>query len=207
MNIQNCIIDVGTSWNAPRSKELKAQYNLPVIMIEPDTDAFNRVQCSSDDIKLNIAINTYDGLTEFNFYQEGTHSILKSNLDEIEYYIDGYSGKSATKENWTAKKVLVVPCLRLDTIIKNLNIEYIQFLKIDTQGFDLQVIKSLGEDISRCMYIECEVQITEHEVYLNSSKKDDVIKYMEKYNFKLIDSDKQTYNQEENLLFENSNMR
>jgi FkbM family methyltransferase len=197
------IIDVGTSHNAPRGIQLKKQYGLPVIFIEPDKAALDRVPAESNDIKLNLAITSFDGEIEFNYYQEGTHSILETNLDEIHKYIDGYTGSNAVKEKWSAWKKEKVKCMRLDSVINQYSISFIPHLKIDTQGHDFEVIKSAGSKIKIIRYIECEVQVTNFEIYKNQSKKQELIKYMIDNDFELIESAKQTFDQEENLIFKN----
>lgn len=203
--IKQYIIDVGTSYNAPRGIELRNELGYPVIFIEPNKEALDRVPANSNDIKINAAITSYDGEIEFNYYQDGTHSVLETNLDEIHKYIDGYSGVNARVEDWTAHKKEKVKCFKLSTIIKELGIDEIMYLKIDTQGHDFEVIKSLEDKINMARYIECEVQITEFEIYKNQSKRGELIDYLSKHKFELISSEKQTYDQEENLIFENKN--
>lgn len=204
--MKNYIIDVGTSHNAPRGIELRNQYNIPVIFIEPNTEALNRVPANHNDIKVNAAITNFDGEIDFNYYQDGTHSILETNLEEIHKYIDGYSGRNARVEDWTARKTEKVKCYQLRTLIDNFGIEKITHLKIDTQGHDFEVIKSLGDKINIVKYIECEVQVTDFEIYKKQSKKENIIDFLSKHNFVLINSEKQTYDQEENLTFENINL-
>lgn len=102
--MNNYIIDVGTSHNAPRGLELKRKYPYPVIFIEPNKSALDRVPSEPKDIKLNVAVTSYDGEIDFNYYQDGTHSILETNLDEIHKHIDGYTGRNAIKEKWTSWK-------------------------------------------------------------------------------------------------------
>ena len=199
------IIDVGTSYSAPRGIELKKQYRLPVIFIEPDKSALDRVPAQSNDIKLNLAVTSFDGEIEFNYYQDGTDSILETNLDEIHNYIDGYTGRNAIKEKWTAWKKEKVKCMRLDSIINQYSISSIPHLKIDTQGHDFEVIKSAGSEIKIIKYIECEVQVTNFEIYKSQSKKQELIEYMLYNDFELIESIKQTFDQEENLIFKNKN--
>jgi FkbM family methyltransferase len=201
--LKKYIIDVGTSHNAPRGIELKKEYGYPVIFIEPNKEALDRVPSEKNDIKINAAITSYDGEIEFNYYQDGTHSVLKTNLEEIHKYVDGYSGTNAKVQDWTAWKIEKVKCYKLSSLIKELNIDEIMYLKIDTQGHDFEVIKSLEEKIDIVRYIECEVQITDFEVYKNQSKREEVIDYFSKNNFILISTEKQTFNQEENLIFEN----
>jgi len=197
------IIDVGTSHNAPRGIELKKQYGYPVIFIEPNKEALDKVPLEENDIKINAAITSYDGETEFNYYQDGTHSILKTNLEEIHKYIDGYTGTNAKVKDWTAWKTEKVKCYKLNTLINQLSIDEIMYLKVDTQGHDFEVIKSLEDKINIVRYIECEVQITDFEIYKNQSKKNELVEYLVNNNFKLILIEKQTFNQEENIIFEN----
>ena len=200
------ILDVGASHGAPRGIELKKQYGLPVIFIEPNKSALDRVPAQSNDIKLNLAVTSFDGEIEFNYYQEGTDSILETNTDEIHKYIDGCTGKNAIKEKWTAWKKEKVKCVRLDSIINQYSISSIPHLKIDTQGHDFEVIKSAGSQINIINYIECEVQVTNFEIYKNQSKKEELIKYMFDKNFELIGLTKQTFDQEENLTFKIKNI-
>lgn len=199
------IIDIGTSHNAPRGIELKKEYGYPVIFIEPNKEALDRVPSEEGDIKVNAAITSYDGEIEFNYYQDGTHSVLKTNLEEIHKYIDGYSGTNAKIKDWTAWKIEKVKCFKLSTLVEQLNIDEVMYLKIDTQGHDFEVIKSLEEKINIVRYIECEVQTTDFEIYKNQSKKDELIEYLINNNFQLVSTEKQTFNQEENLIFENKN--
>jgi FkbM family methyltransferase len=199
--MEKCIVDVGTSHNAPRGIELKQQYNCPVIFIEPDINALNQVPSQKDDIKINCAITSYDGEINFNYYQDGTHSVLETNLDDISNFIDGYSATNAKPENWTAKKREKIKCYKLSTIIEQYKINKILYLKIDTQGHDFEVIKSLESYIDIVDFIECEVQVTDFEIYKNQSKKEDILKFMSEHKFKLLKTESQTYNQEENLYF------
>ena len=63
-------------------------------------------------------------------------------------------------------------------------IEHIDFLKIDTQGNDFNVIKSLGKMINKVDIIEAEIHIKP--LYKNSFHKEEIIDFMEKNNFNLI---------------------
>lgn len=49
---------------------------------------------------------------------------------------------------YDVEKIEKVKCIRLDTIIDELNIDF-DFLKTDTEGADYQVIKSLGEYLTK----------------------------------------------------------
>jgi FkbM family methyltransferase len=205
MSYKNCIIDVGACHNGNVTKSFRSNTNIPIIFIEPCLNSFNKLFINDNDVKLPICISNYDGITKFNLFREGTHSILDINMETLNKFIDGYTGKNSTEDLWE-KKEMYAPCVRLDTLIKNMGIENILFLKIDTQGYDFEVIKSAGELIRKVQILTCEVQIMDFELYKHSSKKKDIIDYLKSFNFTLIKEDKQTFDQEENLTFKNMNL-
>ena len=77
-------------------------------------------------------------------------------------------------------------------------------MKIDTQGHDLEVIKSLGNEIKRVKEIVAEVQIVETEVYKNSSKREDLLEYMKENGFSIWKIQPWSHHQEENIWFTNN---
>ena len=96
-----------------------------------------------------------------------------------------------------------VECITLYDYIEKNNINFIDFLKIDTQGNDLNVVKSLRDKISIVKKIVLEVQTVDYEIYENQSKKNEVLEYLNNNNFELVNTEKQTFGQEENLTFVN----
>ncbi|MCP4736741.1 MAG: FkbM family methyltransferase, partial [Bosea sp.] len=66
-----------------------------------------------------------------------------------------------------------VKAVRLDTFIEKVNLQntIIDFIKIDTQGHDLNVIKSLGKYLSNVREILCEVQTTNFDLYKLTAEK------------------------------------
>lgn len=200
-----CIIDVGTSWNALRTIPLRDRFGLPVLFIEPDVDALNRVPANPADICLNAAITSYDGIADFFFYQDGTHSLLETNLEEIHKYIDGQTGRSATRDDWTSSRSVSIPCFRLETVLSHFSVESVAFLKIDAQGHDLEVLRSLGDRIRSVRIFEVEVQVTDFELYRGQSRKSEVLEFAEANDFDLVASYPQTFGQELVLIFVNRN--
>jgi len=95
-----------------------------------------------------------------------------------------------------------VPCIRLDTFITLYGLKEIDFLKIDAQGSDLEVVKSLGRLITIVKRIQLEVTVTPFELYQGASKKGEITGYLDQCGFKLVETHKQSFDQEENLIFE-----
>lgn len=204
-DFRECYIDIGSSHNAPRGKLFKKKFFLPGIYIDADIQALEKLPIDKSDLKLNCAISSESGVKRLNLYQQGTHSLLEANVDEIEKYIEGYTGKPAEKSKWTAHDHVFVPTLRLTDIVNTLGIRKIVALKVDTQGHDLEVIKGGLEILPFVNYIEMEVQICDFEVYKKQSQKQEILEYMGSNGFELALSEKQTYDQEENLYFIKSN--
>ena len=74
-----------------QSEFLRSQYHFRKDILENAKDLHRLQQQVRDideedlgtyDIKLNLAITSFDGEIEFNYYQDGTHSILETNLEE-----------------------------------------------------------------------------------------------------------------------------
>ena len=197
------IVDVGSSWSAIRTIALRDKFNLPVVFIDPDSESLARVDARATDMKVAAAITTHDGEALFHYYQDGTHSLLEINIDEVPKYIDGHTGKTAKIEDWTAQRSEIVECLTLRTLISRLGITSIDFLKVDAQGHDLKVMESLGADISIVRHFEVEVQVMEFELYKGASQLSEVMDFASRSGFELIHSESQTHNQERILIFRN----
>ena len=196
------IIDVGAcngSEGLKLKRLLKAQ-NPRVLYIEPDPDAFSGIALEEGDVKLEVAAASHDGTIPFFFYQPGTHSVLQTNLESIQQFRDGFTGLPARADDWTAQKTLEVPCRRLDSLIREHGIERVRLLKIDAQGYDLEIIKSLGAEIGRVEELICEVQISQLP-YRDASKKEEIIEHLHSKGFLFVKQESQTYGQELNLYF------
>jgi len=86
------------------------------------------------------------------------------------------------------QKEIEVNGIRIDTYMENNNIQNIDLLCIDLQGYELQAIKSMGEKIKTVKYIitECSIVST----YKNGAIFSELNDYLEKYGFKYNNSTK-----------------
>lgn len=67
-----------------------------------------------------------------------------------------------------------IMCLRLDTIMDMFNIEKIDYLEIDTQGNDFNVLKSLGNRIGDVVAGKCEAFAGDIDLYKSSNRFEEV---------------------------------
>ena len=89
----------------------------------------------------------------------------------------------------------------MDTVLELFDLDSVDFLKVDAQGADLAVVRSAGDGRSSIARIKLEVAVAEFCVYEGATTKPEVLEFMEGRGFSLVDAQRQTYDQEENLLF------
>jgi FkbM family methyltransferase len=111
----------------------------------------------------------------------GASSMLKIDFSQRHTNDPDYNKPNVQKE-------ITVDGIRLDTFINENNIENIDLLCIDLQGYELNAIKSLGDHLHNVKYIitECSIKST----YTNGSSFEELNKYLNDYNFKYIVSNK-----------------
>lgn len=98
-------------------------------------------------------------------------------------------------------EVQYVPVIRLDTFFDRVGIAHVEYLKVDAQGADLAVVRSLGRRIKDVDRIRLEVQIV-RSPYMGASVKSEAVAYLEKNGFRLTSATPWSKGQEENLDFE-----
>jgi hypothetical protein len=59
--------------------------------------------------------------------------------------------------------------------------EYVELVKIDTQGKDLDIIKSAGEYLDKIVFLNCEVNTFNH--YEGNFKPDEINQFLQSKNF------------------------
>ena len=84
------------------------------------------------------------------------------------------------------QKEIVVPSIRLDTFLTNIKIN-----NIDLQGYELNALLSLGEEIKNVKYIITETCI--NSTYDNGSTFNELYDHLKKYNFTYVCSDEFHY--------------
>ena len=101
------------------------------------------------------------------FADETASSVLKS--DEVD----------------TIKKVLVQKMITLDSYLKETNSTAPHFLKIDTQGYEYQILKGFEENLHKVEVILLELNFIE--VYHHVKLADEVINYLSRFDFVIYD--------------------
>lgn len=203
-DFSRCVIDVGCHWSGLNGKRYKSQFNVPCIFIDADQFALDNLSIEKDDLMILAAVSSSPGIGCFHFYLEQTHSLNEIDYDTIEQYRDGYTGQPVVLKDWTEQERRYIPKITLESVIRDLNIQEVCALKVDAQGHDLEVVKGLGSMIKRVSILELEVAVTEFNIYKNEHKKQETLTYMNSWGFELVTANRQSYGQEENLVFRNT---
>jgi FkbM family methyltransferase len=173
-----------------------------VYCFEPNDFSFNKLkELNHDNLTLyNYGISDTEGYKAFNNFEHFGYSSLLD-LDKSGEFYKRLSQIDAGFDIGTWKTNIKVK--RLDTFITENNLTNINLIKIDTQGHDLNVVKSLGSyiNIVDTIILECHTK----NLYKNSSTKKDIVLYMNNNHFILTHTEKNTNEDlEENLTFKNN---
>jgi FkbM family methyltransferase len=143
-----------------------------------------------------LAVTEADGVAEFNVNSfPDASSLLPLDEEAVRTWVGGQDLRIVEK--------VTVGTIRLDTFLSLARIPSVDYLKIDAQGKDLDVVKSAGNRLKDIHRICMECYVTSHPLYRGASTKSEAIAYLESKNFALVDVFVQSDGQEENLIFEN----
>ena len=127
------------------------------------------------------ALCNHDGKTKINISRRANaSSTIKPNIECLKHFpLDNWSELSEIVEE------VEVPCTRLKTFLQENKIDNIDLLKLDTQGNELDIIKSLDERIKNVSVIKTEVEMLP--LYKDQPLYHDVSKYLYLNGFELVD--------------------
>lgn len=182
-DIKNLRIDIGLSYNAPNSAIwLNENPNTFVIGIEANKYACNSIISRGftahqrnlsisfphqNFILLNLALDDVNEPTKKSFYHMtndvGVSSLLKPTNELTD----------------SIKELSDVNVLSLSHILEKIDWDrfpYVEMVKIDAQGKDLDIIKSAGEYLNKIVYLNCEINTFNY--YENSPNPEDYNTYL-----------------------------
>ena len=100
----------------------------------------------------------------------------------------------------TLRKIKV-ESIRLDTFIEKHNIKKIDFLKIDAQGADLDVLRSRGKKLS--IVKKLQVEVCDIMIYEGGNNYNDTVSYLNSHGFTKTKTIQ--HNQFKDVIFKNEN--
>lgn len=178
----DCVIDVGANVGQyAKFLREKVGYKGLIISFEPEPDNFKKLLVSSrhDDrwVVFNDALGSQEGELCLNVMEAGDlNSFLQPNHDDTD---------ELEKLN-VIKSIIKVPVKKLDDLMHNFiednDIRNV-FLKLDTQGFDLEVFKGALHSLDVIKGVQTEVSVLP--IYMNMPSFDDSLKLFRKNGFEV----------------------
>src|SRR5579859_4089351 len=188
-------IDVGAHSGETTLRWAERNPGLKIYAVEPNLRAaFKLMGRAPNYLVVPMAIAETDGFADFyvNAF-ESASSLLPFNERALESWIGG--------EELAVNSVTSVPTIRLDTLMTLAEIQKVNYLKVDTQGMDLAVVRSAGSRLRDVAKITLEVDVKEVCLYSGAPSKGEVVDFLSNAGFDLVKAEKQTHGQEENLTF------
>jgi FkbM family methyltransferase len=174
----NLVLDVGAYTGTYAQSLRRFGYKKKIISFEPIRESYDDLIInSSKDEKWNIhervAIGNDTGLIKINISKKkDSSSILKIKKNHIRLEPESKIVKS---EN--------VKMIKLDKIIKKYVNKNNIYLKIDTQGYEYPVLLGSGNFLKKIKVIQLELSL--HKLYEGQESWEKILKYLEKFNFKI----------------------
>lgn len=192
-------LDVGAHLGQTTLQSAANDPLLSVYAFEPNLEIASQLfQQAPNYYVIPVAIAIKNGISQFYLNEfEAASSLRSFNPNMLEKWVGGEVLKIASS--------FPVPTLRLDTVLTALELKQVEYLKIDAQGADFEVIQSLGDRIQDCLKIQVEVATTPDQLYLGATPRTEFIQYLMQRNFLLVEAHAQSHQQEENLIFLHKN--
>lgn len=165
------VIDVGAYLGETSEWFSKLFPSATIWAIEPNTESFNLLNTKSDArLKtFNLAISDQDGQVEFHVNRiaptSGIHAINPASKDSIAL-AQSQLDSSKPPQN-QRMRTLVMESKTLNTFVAEHEIGFIDLLKIDVQGAEIEVIKGSKEILNQTGTILIEVSL--YDYYSKSS--------------------------------------
>jgi FkbM family methyltransferase len=188
-------IDVGAHLGETTMDLAVNHPEITVLAFEPNWNLSRRIMGRiTNFLVFPMAVSEKDGLADFFLNAaDFTSSLLPFDPNGL----DKWKGP----EDLRIESQIVVPTIRLDTFMRLMNIEKVDYLKIDTQGADFQVILSAGARLKDIRKIQLEVDLLPVRLYHGSVGKNEIVGYLKDQGFVLSHVEVQSQGQEENLTF------
>ena len=188
-------IDVGAHEGELTFPFASVDRTLLVYAFEPNLRAASRIMGRLPNyVVLPIAVAATDGSAELqlNAYEQSSSLLpaddagVKAWRSELEFKVIGS---------------VIVPTMRLDTFMNGAGIESVDFLKVDAQGLDLEVVRSAGDRLRDVARVQLEATTASYRQYEGAPGKSEIVEFMESNGFRLAEEESQSHGQEANLTF------
>ena len=169
--------------------------SLVVHAFEPVPALFKELNRGPENYRVHaMAVSDRDGTASFRINAfTAASSLLPLDEEACSAWIDGHL--------LIEEREITVPTIELETFMDELGIAKVEFLKVDAQGADFSVVRSAGRRLDNIRSIKLEVATTARQLYRGAADKATVKAFLEGRGFRLVETERQSHDQEENLTF------
>ena len=175
-------LDVGAQGGFNSDQFILSKYNhfFEPILVEPIKEEAEKLKKNN---KYVIENALWSSLTKKKIYilenRLGSSSMYEPNPDLFNLH----KIKKKDYQNYNVTKKIEVQCSTLDDSMSKLKINKLDYLKIDTQGAELEILKGIGNYTPLLIKIEFQV----HSMYKNVPSWNELLDYLYKLNYLIID--------------------
>jgi FkbM family methyltransferase len=173
----NYVLDVGANQGQYARLLRRVGYSGQILSFEPNPDVFQKLKLSfANDVAwrgFNCGLGSADGELNFNIFEESQVSSFLPANEQLH-----------TKLLSTLK----LPVRRLDAFVRNILPDWADhrfFLKCDTQGFDVEVLKGAEGVLTHVYGLQSE--ITVHALYRGTPRYLEALRFYESLGYVLVD--------------------
>lgn len=172
--MKKIIVDVGATGFPASSYGYKKSQNTEVYLFEPHPDFYKILKNKFENDKTitlyDIALSDQKGTSNFYLTQKGNCSSLRQPNQEV----------LKDRKDITQYKKIEVKTDTMDNVLGHLL--HIDYLKLDAQGSEYEILLGATEVLKKTKYVKCEVEFTEW--YKGQKLAKDVVDLLESRGFK-----------------------
>ena len=173
------VVDVGAASGIdPRWKSFTEYYK--GIMFEPDPREFSNLtkEWNKNLVVLNAALSDMYGSRKLHLCKkQHLTSIYKPNHEFLKHFPD--------EERYDVEKIITIKTDTLDNQLEQNKIDHVDFIKIDTQGHELPILKGSQKTLDNVIGLELEVEFAQ--IYQDQPLFHDVDSFVRSNGFDLFD--------------------
>ena len=172
-------IDVGARGGFNSDNSFHQRYNkfFEKILVEPDRDG------EENSGKNIINKGLWSKKEKKNLYLLGRRLGSSSMYLPDESKFDLHDIKKQDFKDFKVTKTLEVDCDTIENLLSSLKVKELDYLKIDTQGAELEILKGLGNFFPLLIKVEAHI----HSMYKDTPGWNELINYLHELNYVVID--------------------
>lgn len=135
----------------------------------------------SNFLVFDVAVSDFNGTAKFNIASPGYSYGCSSLLELSEKAYTHWNGRT----DMFVTDTIDVNVIRLDSIVEKYELSTIDYLEIDTQGCDINVLRGLGKYLTIVKCGQIEAAAKNEILYKNQNSQEESIQFLEENGFKI----------------------